>query len=348
MVQTFFSLSADGAQEAWRKIRSIRADRPEHLSASLTGHRLEVFHVALEQSQQQFQAAAAIGYESRPLNLFYGLAQAGRALAAASSLLGNKGSDDLEVWLPMGGHGLSFRPEVPQGTSLLGLPIAIQPNKSDAFSRLSLALQSPLDIEEVAFGALLAQVPEIFLEFGRFDLGPIPLLPSGLLSVDLAFFPTQLMLHAPGLETDSNLTLSAARAWMDRYPALRPLSPADDGLNRLRRANQPGYLLVTIEALDQLRLLGDEWLPVGTTRYRNSSLILPTVGSSSQSLKPLALWWLLLYALSMLARYSPRDWSALMSLRKSPIASMIEHLLDVAIDAVPNLVAEALGEPVEP
>jgi hypothetical protein len=38
-----------------------------------------IFAAALEQAEQQFLAAAAIGVQSRPLNLFYGLSQAGRA-----------------------------------------------------------------------------------------------------------------------------------------------------------------------------------------------------------------------------------------------------------------------------
>lgn len=38
---------------------------------------------ALEQSEQLLRGAADLGFASRPLNLFYGLSQAGRAISAA-------------------------------------------------------------------------------------------------------------------------------------------------------------------------------------------------------------------------------------------------------------------------
>ena len=48
-------------------------------------------------------------------------------------------------------------------------------------------------------------------------------------------------------------------------------------------------------------------------------------------------WWLVLYALSMLARYAPSKWTEALSISESPIASRIEFLLDAAVEAVPEL-----------
>lgn len=45
----------------------------------------DVFDAAVEQCEQLLRGAATPGYASRPLNLFYGLSQAGRAIAAAWS-----------------------------------------------------------------------------------------------------------------------------------------------------------------------------------------------------------------------------------------------------------------------
>jgi YaaC-like Protein len=65
---------------AWRGLRALRADL---LQLAGKGERRKVFSAALEQAEQLFRRAASLGYASRPLNLFYGLSQAGRALSAA-------------------------------------------------------------------------------------------------------------------------------------------------------------------------------------------------------------------------------------------------------------------------
>ncbi len=41
------------------------------------------YRAALEQFEELIRAAAAVGYQSRPLPLFYALSQAGRAIVAA-------------------------------------------------------------------------------------------------------------------------------------------------------------------------------------------------------------------------------------------------------------------------
>src|SRR5262245_28664242 len=69
-------------------------------AAGLDDQRRATFQAALEQSEQFFRAAALVGYETKPVQVFYGLYQAGRAIAAASERLnGNE-------WRLMG-HGMS-------------------------------------------------------------------------------------------------------------------------------------------------------------------------------------------------------------------------------------------------
>jgi len=105
------------AAESWRTIRTVRAEPPAAIAPTLKGERRVVFQAALEQAQQQLTAAAAVGYESRALNLFYGLSQAGRAVAAASDRLGPRLADDnLKRWQSTG-HGLSFALKGTFGTS---------------------------------------------------------------------------------------------------------------------------------------------------------------------------------------------------------------------------------------
>jgi hypothetical protein len=68
--------------EAWRRIRVLRSAPP----ALVRGDRGPLYSAALEQAQQQFSAAERVAVESRAINLFYGLSQAGRALACAYAL----------------------------------------------------------------------------------------------------------------------------------------------------------------------------------------------------------------------------------------------------------------------
>jgi len=69
------------AAEAWRHMRALRHDPPG--LAGDGGPRGRTFDAALEQAEQLFVAAAGVGTAARPILLFYGLSQAGRALAAA-------------------------------------------------------------------------------------------------------------------------------------------------------------------------------------------------------------------------------------------------------------------------
>ncbi|WP_394798281.1 YaaC family protein [Streptomyces albidoflavus] len=64
----------------WRALRELRAAPP---GRATSGSRQKLFSSALEQSEQLFTAAGSVGPASRPLVLFYGLSQAGRAIAPA-------------------------------------------------------------------------------------------------------------------------------------------------------------------------------------------------------------------------------------------------------------------------
>lgn len=97
LVPTWFDLALRHPDESWRALRRRRATVP---AAASSPERAATFRSALEQAEQQMRAAASIGYDSRALNLFYGLSQGGRALAAAAP-----GLSDQETRLR--GHGLT-------------------------------------------------------------------------------------------------------------------------------------------------------------------------------------------------------------------------------------------------
>jgi hypothetical protein len=92
----FLSVEPD---EAWRQLRLLRHKPPG--AAASSDERRQTFNAALEQAEQLFAAARAMGTATRRLLLFYGLSQAGRALAACSSMLAS------DSWM-LRGHGLKF------------------------------------------------------------------------------------------------------------------------------------------------------------------------------------------------------------------------------------------------
>ncbi len=58
---------------------------------------------------------------------------------------------------------------------------------------------------------------------------------------------------------------------------------------------------------------------------------------------PLMTWWALLFGLSMLARYHPAEWAQALDRQHSWAATELERAMDVAIEALPQLILEALA-----
>jgi hypothetical protein len=59
----------------------------------------------------------------------------------------------------------------------------------------------------------------------------------------------------------------------------------------------------------------------------------------------LLLWWLVLFALSMSARYDPAGWAEICDFDTSPLAVPLQALLDEALEALPVLILAALNRP---
>lgn len=58
----------------------------------------------------------------------------------------------------------------------------------------------------------------------------------------------------------------------------------------------------------------------------------------------LTMWWALLFGLSMLARYEPAGWNAMLDLDNGRLSSRLMRLMDAAVDVVPELVLKALDQ----
>jgi hypothetical protein len=85
---------------AGKALRSLRALRHGPPGYAKQGGRRTTFQSALEQCEQFLSAASDTGYATQPVQLFYALSQAGRAIAAASPCVGN------QAW-KVSGHGLT-------------------------------------------------------------------------------------------------------------------------------------------------------------------------------------------------------------------------------------------------
>jgi len=76
-------------------------------------------------------------------------------------------------------------------------------------------------------------------------------------------------------------------------------------------------------------------------RRLGTRLLLPRAGGKD-ALSPLMLWWVLLFGLSSIARYDPELWIAALDVNNSQLAVPIEATLDIALDALPELILDAL------
>jgi hypothetical protein len=69
----------------------------------------------------------------------------------------------------------------------------------------------------------------------------------------------------------------------------------------------------------------------------------PVVNGANDQLSVLMTWWVILFGLSMLARYYPRDWMAMLDVdRPSSDAVLIETMLEDGLSALPQIVLDAL------
>ncbi|MBH0082228.1 YaaC family protein [Salinibacterium sp. SWN167] len=337
MAKTLYSMGTMSAVEAWREIRSIRAELTGSLGTILRADRSrrDEFHMALEQGQQQFAAAPLIGYESRALNLFYGLSQAGRAIAAGSKSLGSAAG---EQWQGSG-HGIKFSVGLQKG--LWDAPINLQTNHRDLFSRVSLATDSPHKFDSITFGALVNQLVDYTMAFREPEGYPRPLHDVRVYGASTSF-PVDIEVAVPGSVAGRRMNAGEVGALFGKYPALAPFSASPVG-DEIRWSHNEGYCLVTVPSRESfLEETHGTLILKGSTVYRGSNVLLPCAAAGCGPLRPLMAWWLVLYALSMLARYTPSKWMETLSLAQSPVASKVEFILDTAMEAVPELLVDEM------
>jgi YaaC-like protein len=82
-------------------------------------------------------------------------------------------------------------------------------------------------------------------------------------------------------------------------------------------------------------------------RYRDEWWLRPALNPEGDYLLPLMTWWVLLFGLSMHARYHPAEWTAALRVDRHDETVPLEAAMDAALSAIPHYVLDALhGMPV--
>ncbi|MFV2172305.1 YaaC family protein [Actinomadura sp. LOL_016] len=351
------------AEETWGLIRATRANPPA--PAKTSPERRRTYGTALEQAQQMFRAAEAVGPETQPLLVFYGLSQAGRAIAAASASPLAAG----DGWR-LHGHGIYAR--------ALDGPLSEVLVRSDpagdrgSFTRLSEILDSPLlpKAAKVRLEVLWDCIPENqiqplsdnltrrrtpldvaarhltdMIKLGR-ELDPHPLVTVGVwdfppwvlnagdprkaLDEYLAAFPEALPYHSyvrthGGPDAPPDFTRDVAG-----WGGLEMHWEVAEGV--------AGTVAERVAVLDRI-----------TRPYLGAPHFFPAIGGAARSVHPLMAWWAVLHALSMLARYEPDQWARHIDVDgDGSRAVAIEQLLREALTTVPQLITETIEHVAKP
>lgn len=340
MPETAFEASLREANHSWRALRRRRATPPlpNFGAGAHAPARVSTFQVSLEQAEQQYKGAVTIGYESRALNLYYGLQQAGRAIAAASPMLDNSS-------YVLNGHGLTISPKlgsVPV-TDLAALQLKRAPspikNPTDAFTRMSLALDSDLP-DQCTLGELWPSLVEPTVARNA-ALATPDFEPLSVLLDDYWLEESPSADHRASPELPASLRRLPMGEWppVEEFLARYPSLGGSEAPQWPPTANTQWTLRWQLEKASGQHVLTDRM-----TRYRGHHMAFPTLAGRDQPVHPLMAWTAVLDALSMLTRYAPADWTALLDIDRNPQATAIEFVLDRAIDAIPDLVDEAITQ----
>ncbi|OIH94367.1 hypothetical protein BIU90_04260 [Curtobacterium sp. MCBA15_001] len=221
----------------------------------------------------------------------------------------------------------------------------VVPTNDDLFSVVGAALGYPVGGGGAAVGALVSQLPEFQYEFGVVG-GELPALSLHGISAQVPQLPPPAGLDVtlPGVTLTSETTADEISRVSERYPALGGLPPWIGSDGTVLGSVGTGTVILQVDDRERLAFDGAWFKPVGMRRYRRHSFIFPRIAGLDEELHPLQSWWLVLHALSILTRYAPDVRTQMLTISESRDASRIEFLLDTALSAVPELIAEVIDE----
>ncbi|WP_372511780.1 YaaC family protein [Carbonactinospora thermoautotrophica] len=353
-----------GRGQVWRELRGLRSTAPG--AAARNDERREVFTSALEQAQQFLEAAEMAGPATRPVQVFYGLSQLGRAIAATSTalpdsepVLDKDGSPKMNGGKPvtvnpwrLSGHGITtvaLREQARLGLAKVqvkGQERGTLPGVARALGVAALPANVPIPLGQL--WPLLPETHPVPLDAApefpalAFDAQPTsPPVSFGWDRAELSGIPTSVYQRCR--EDDAELD-----AFLARYPSLAGYryEPAQ-GITPSWGTATHGWRLSIFWPLvsnEESPEFGMSLHERKATPYRgrNDWWVFPSVAGMSEPLHPFLAWWAVLFGLSMLARYEPDSWAKMIDIDRSASANAIEHLLDQALDVVPHIAYEAI------
>lgn len=303
-----------GIGELNDEVARIRALRSTGTGLATDGERRETFGAALEQFEQLLRSAAASPPTTSPLPLFYALSQAGRAIAAARHA-------DNDGWM-IRGHGVRG----PKGSypPVLGdAVLRLDDSPRGAFKVVSQATGSPFMVDQrLQLGDLWASLPQLEVGPGLGEGSRRPIFPQRNGS-EWSF------------ET-SDLESADVYRMADKYPALSledgPLLVTQDHPTKLGTVRGGIH-----EGLGR-RSLAD----VAETHLLKAAICVRPAVDGKPPPSTLMTWWLVLFALSQLARYEPGTWARAISPDQSTLTVPIESALRYATRTLPRFVVYSL------
>jgi len=316
---------------AWRQIRALRAAPP---MLAQDARRRAVFGAALQQSQELFDAATAVGPASKPLPLFYALSQAGRAITAAHN-------PDHTTWA-VRGHGLVVRVNTEDVRDTIVKANASRAG-NDAPSSVAAALASAPLSGSMTLAALVAALPELreLVQLRGAAVPALEITPEAELPhwMHTRLPPARGTLHVQVPDSESIDTVLAAYAGVDGYEhVVPPASLGETGWQQVLLSWPARSAQHAPPGSRSLRHLSDV-----ADRVDGRWYLRPRLGLSDEPPRRLLVWWALLLGLSSLARYQPAEWVAALDVDRCVLAVDLEETVRVAEREVPKLIATALG-----
>jgi hypothetical protein len=293
--------------------------------------RRAIYGAALQQFEELLTAASVVGPASRPLPLFYALSQAGRAIVAAFG--------DVPATR---GHGLQEATTGLPLTDVLHFSVKRQAknDRTDLFGAVCRATSSRDFEGAIEIGAAWAALPSMF-RVPRISWRPdwrSVLMVHDHSRPDRRSEETTVMVSSlsgnPHLANEHVLGDLATR-----YPTL---APSTHGVVRQTPDLPPGSWFVDLTWRKDERSLDEVAPTFGFGTPKNSRYLVPTLPGQGDILNAFVTWWVLLFGLSLVARYEPNLWTTALVVDATEQAVPLEAILDNALDAVPHWVYQAL------
>jgi hypothetical protein len=310
--------------------------------AGARGHRRQTFGAALEQAEELARAASEASYATKPILLYYALAQGYRAACAAH----------LRTEWERSEHGLA----VPgRGASVLETVVRAEPSRSDLYSgAAAIAREAPLrgevtigELWSVEFSLRDVPVPE------RTEARPLIIRIAHELDDQVAA-GSGLFVTVDGLSVNSRDQLvelvSQFASLAGCEPAPFPTGSDEAELEGVtyRHVISVGRKLPVLRcgvegtSRAEFQRRFEEIAPYQLGDVRDARAVTRHVGKPPQAIGPLTGWWALLLGLSSLARYHPARWRQALDVDRDPVAVGLERVLDIAQDVLPHYVLAGL------